>query len=166
MFQIPDLPNGSPADQCDHSHLAGGQAQLGIFPFLCHELGVTPGTPHHLAALSGIKFNIVDMRSEGNVLKREGIADSYLRLFARNNFIADSQANRGQDIFFFSIYIMKEGDICGAIGIILDRCYFGGDAVLVPLEVDYAIKPAVAATPVPTRNPPQTVSSSGLSQRF
>src|SRR5215469_11155132 len=94
----------------------------------------------------------MDHRAGRNVLERQRVANAYLRLGPAHDAVADLQAVWRQDVALFTIHIVKQGDACRAVWVILDREDFGRHPRLVTLEVDDSVPLLYAAAPMPCGN--------------
>src|SRR5205085_3517275 len=76
------------------------------------------------------------------------------------------QLRRREDVVLVPVGVVQEGDVAGAVGVVLDRGDRGGDAVLEPLEVDLAVAPLGAAAAVAGGDTAVGVAAAGLFQPF
>ena len=60
---VPDLADGRAASVVHHPHLAAGEAEGHIVPFLRHDLRRSTRRADHLSALLRLKLHVVDQRS-------------------------------------------------------------------------------------------------------
>src|SRR3546814_16323424 len=72
------------------------------------------------------------------------IAGLHVYFLASNDLIADSQSLRCQNIVLLTIFILHQGDKCGAVGIVLDALYGRFNVPFAPLEIDEAVTLLVA----------------------
>ena len=68
MVGVAHLADGGHAVQADVAHLAGGQTDLSHAVLLGHQLSGHTGGTDQLAALAGVKLDVVDHGTNGNVL--------------------------------------------------------------------------------------------------
>ena len=61
---------------------------------------------------------------------------------------------------------MQQGDASGPIGIIFNSCNPGGDAGLIPTEIDDAIGPLMTTAAVASCDPPVVVAPAALLERY
>jgi hypothetical protein len=160
MFEITHLTNGGFTTERYQPNLTGREFNLCVFTFFGHELTITPGTSCHLPAMSDVQFNIVDMRSQRNNIKRKRVTDTNLGPFSRHQRIAHREILRREDIPFFTIYIMQKRNIGGSIWIILNKGYLGRDTILIPSEIDKSIGSFVTTAPVPGGDTPIRIPTS------
>ena len=95
----------------------------------------------------------MDESTGGDVGQRQGVARLDIGRGARADGIAHREALRRNDIALFSILILNKGDVGAAVGIVLEGQHLGGHIQLVPLEINDAVFPPVAAAAVTDSNP-------------
>ena len=99
--------------------------------------------------LPGVELDVMDGGAgKGNALQRKGVADKDVSVRTAHDLLADSEADRLNDVALLAVRVVNEGDAEAAVGIVLDGGYGAGDAELVALEVDYAQLLLVAAAVV------------------
>jgi len=74
VIRIADLPDGGLAIYQYHANLTRRQFNQSIAIFLCHQLGIGPGTSYNLSALSRSQFKVMNLRSQRDIAERQCIA--------------------------------------------------------------------------------------------
>ena len=74
VLDVPYLADCRIALDIDSSNFAGWQPELRPVTFFGHQLSRAACRPHHLRALAGPQFDVVDCGAKGNVSKGEGVA--------------------------------------------------------------------------------------------
>src|SRR3990167_3123346 len=71
---------------------------------------------------------------------------------------------RVQDVALLAVGVVQQGEVGGAVRVVLDGGDAGGDAFLVAAEVDEAVHALVAPAAVPGADAPQAVAPAGPRQ--
>ena len=116
-----------------------------VIAFLCHELSGSTSTTNQLGTLANLQLYVMNSRTNGDVLQRQGITNLDIGIRAGYNFIADFQTVRSEDVTLFTINVVEESDTSAAVRVIFDGSDASRDTILVALEVDYTIQTLVAA---------------------
>ena len=101
----------------------------------------------------------MDEGTNGDVGHGKGVAGLDVGIFAASHFVAHFQAVGSQDVAFFAILILHQGDMGGTVGVILQGQNGGVHANFIPLEVDNAVFGAVSAAAVTDGNAAVAVAS-------
>lgn len=149
----------------DHVYLTGRQFDVGISPFLGHQLGKASRAPHQLSTSPRSKLDVVDLGACGNIAKRQHVTGGNIRFLTRHHRIAHDDLVGRNDVAFFSISIMQQGDTGGPIRVILDTRYPCGNVHLVTFEIDQAISLFMPTTAMPACDATIGVSPALLEQR-
>src|SRR5690606_13910395 len=83
-------------------------------------------------------------RAGGDVPQGQAVAGADVREATGQHLVTLVQTVRYQDVALFTVFVVEQGDARGAIRIVLDVGYNGGNADLVAPEVDGPIAPLVA----------------------
>ena len=67
MLKVADLTDGGITILEDQSNLTGGKFDMGLFPFLCHQLTRASGAADDLATLSYLQLDIMNQNACRNV---------------------------------------------------------------------------------------------------
>jgi len=111
------------------------------------------------------QFDVVDKGSQGDVLQGQGIARPNLHSGTRNQLVSGLESLRGQDVALFSVRIVKQGNVGGAVRVVLDAGHFGRNAVLVPLEIQDPVMTLVPSPPVSASHPAERIPSPRFLER-
>ena len=117
-------------------------------PSLATSCTLAPAERAILPPAPGLELDVVHHGADGDVAQRQRVAGADLGALARLQLVADLQVLRGEDVALLAVEVVQQRDAAGAVGVVLDGRDLGGDAVLVPLEVDDAVLLLVAATAV------------------
>ncbi len=167
---VADDADGSTAVGKDLPDFARGQAEGDVFAFGTEHLSAGSGGAAHLSAFAGLKLDVVDEGTFGDVLQIAAVADFDIGGFARDDLIADMEVLRLDDVGLLAISVEDEGDVGVAVGIILDGLDGRRDVVLPSAEIDDTIADFVAAADVTAGDLPLIVAATGVllrgEQRF
>src|SRR5690606_14947230 len=148
---IAGLADRRHAGDRDAALLARGEDQGRVVALLVGELRIRPGRAAQLGPAPRDQLDAVDVEARGDVAERHGVADAGLHRFgaAADDRLPDLQAVGGDDVALDPVGIFDQGDMAGAVGVVLDPHDLPLDAVAVlALEVDEAVAalgPAAAA---------------------
>ena len=146
VIAVSDDSDGCAALQRNHAHLSGRQSHRRIFSFLCHQLRAHACRADHLTAFAWVELDIVYLRTDRDILKRQTVADTHFRFRTAHNHHTVRQSCRGENISLLSVQVADQRDICRAVRIILDSDYLCRNTVLaVSLKIDDSVFSPVAA---------------------
>src|SRR6185312_10667416 len=143
---VADDADGRAALGADHPHLTRGQAQRRHVAVAGHQLRGGTRRTRHLTAPTGLQLDVVDDRADRHTSELEAVPDRDFRALARGDRHPDGQPLRREDVALLAVDVVQQGDVGGAVGVVLDRRDLRGHAVLATLEVD----PPVGALGPPT----------------
>src|SRR5437660_654488 len=89
VLDITDLTNRGLAADVDPSQFAAWHAHDRVIAFLGEELRARPGRSHQLPAPSQRQLDVMHGRADGDVLERDGVADSHRRVGTALDRVAD-----------------------------------------------------------------------------
>ncbi len=144
VLDVADLTDCSLAVGTDISHFAGGETYHCKISFTTHKLSLCACGTNELTALAGIKFDIVDESTNGNVCKGKCVAGDDIRVSTGVKNCAVSYAYRSEDVALLSCFVLNECDIRGSVRVVFDTddCLSSG---VLSLEVDYTVLLTVSA---------------------
>src|SRR5256714_4848167 len=148
MLDVADLADRRAAANVDDANATGGQADLGVFAFLRDELRRATGRAHHLGAAARLKLDAVDLRACRDVLERQAVPDTRLRIRSGHDRVADPKVDWRDDVALLAVLIEEEREARRTVRVVLDRLHRRWDAVLVAFEVDDPVIPLLAAAAV------------------
>jgi hypothetical protein len=64
------------------------------------------------------QFNVVQLRTQRDILQRQRIAGGNVHIGTRLYFLANLQILRGQYVTSFAITVLKQGNAGGTVGIV------------------------------------------------
>ena len=107
MLGVADLTDGGITHLANQANFAGGQAHLGIFAFFGQQLGRAARAADQLTALAGLQLDVMNGRTNRDTRQWQCSCPTRISACgARNNGIADLQADRGDHIAFFTVDIV------------------------------------------------------------
>lgn len=139
VVDVADLTDGRFATRKDISHFAAGKTYGCVLAFFCHKLRFVTGCSAKLCAATGVKFDIMDNGTDGNVFDGKAVACFNIRIGSAYYHVADGNSERSDDVAFFAVCIVQKCDVCGTVGIVLDGSDLCGDTVFIAFEVDNSV---------------------------
>lgn len=165
LIFIAHLTNCRHTFNVNHAHFTGRQAKRGVFPFPSLQLRGTTRPADELTSLTPTQLDIVYHQSNRNRFEWQGIAGTDIGFGTGQDPIADVKPVGCDDVAFFAINIVQQGDTSRAVGIVFDRGDLSRDAGFIPTKIDDAIGPLVPATTMTNRNPAVTVATATFLER-
>ena len=135
VIEIPDLTNRCPASIQDHAYLAGRKFDLHVSLLFCHQLSIGAGSPNYLAALSNFHLHVMNHGPERNILQRQTIPGLDIRPVCGDDWVANLQTVRPQDVGFASVYVINQSYSGASVWIVLHTGHYSGDIDLASFEV-------------------------------
>ena len=137
------------ADRClalktNDANLTGGKTNLSGAVFLCHQLCECTCGTNQLSALAGIKLDVVDDSTYGNCGDRKHVTGLDIGISTGSNNVAVLQANRSDDVALLALIVLKESDVGGSVGVVLNADNLCS-LINVSLEVDDSVLLLVSA---------------------
>src|SRR5215813_6127404 len=164
MVHVTDLTDRRPATLMDQPYLARRKLDRSISPFFRHQLGSSPSAADELAALTNLKFNVVNHRSERDMAQRKRVPGFNIRFFTRHYCVPYVQPDRRENVTFLSVNIMKQRDTSGAIWIIFNCRNFCHNSVFLPSKVDKTESLLVPPSTLKTGYSTPVVTTTALAQ--
>ena len=121
VILVADLADDSAAIHLDQAILAGGQTDLSVVAFLCHQLRLLAGCAHQLRAAAHVELNAGDDGAHGDVGDGEAVAGLDVGAGAGLHHVTGLQADGGDDIGLLAVLILDQGDVGAAVGVVLRR---------------------------------------------
>ena len=159
MFKIAHLANGGITILEDQSDFTRGKFDMGIFPFLRHQLAIGSCAPDDLATFSHFQLDIVNQCTCRDISEGQGIARFNIRRRACDHLLPNLQLRRGEDISLLPIDIMKQGNPGRPIRIVFDGGHLRRDLPFISFEVNHSIFSFVTSSPMPSGDSSIKVSS-------
>src|SRR5690606_4904402 len=122
-----------------------GKAKERVLALFCHQLGRAARASHHLPTAAGDELDVVNLGTGWHVGQRHRVPYADLRIRTAYDGLANAEAVRREDVPLFAINVLKQGDTAGAVRVVFNRSHACWHASLVALEIDNAVKPAMAA---------------------
>src|ERR1700678_491842 len=166
VIQIPHLAYVAHAIDAELAHFARRQLDQRKVAFLAHQLRRAARRPHHLPALSGLQFQVMNHRAGRNVLNGQRIARQNCRSRAVQYRHTDFPAHRLQDVALLAVRVMQQRNARRTIGIVFDGRDLSRDSGLLPAEIHLPVLLRVAAAAVPGGDFAVRVASAGALLRF
>ena len=104
----------------------------------------------------------MDLGAKGNIFERQGVPRHDIDVVTGHHSVANPNPDRLENVTLFSIGVRNERDARRTIRIVLNRRHDTRNVFLVALEIDNAIGPLVATSPLPNRHPSPVIPSPGL----
>src|SRR5690606_31177920 len=98
--------DGCQAGSQDHTAFAGWQLNDGILPIAGRQLGIRTCTACNRTALTGIQLDVVNDRTQGNVLQWQRVAYFRSYLITRDNGLPNLKSFRRQDITLLTVGVV------------------------------------------------------------
>jgi hypothetical protein len=106
-----------------------------------------------LTAPTDLQLYIVDSRTERHIAQRKRVARLDIGFARRKHGISNREANRPQNVAFFTVYIVQKSNARTAVWIVFNAGYFCRHAQLVSAEINHA-ETAFMSTTAETRGDP------------
>ncbi len=161
MIGIADLADGCIATLPNAPYFAGGQAHRGVGALLAQQLRRCAGGPCQLAPTPFLQLDVVDHGPQRDIGKREAVARANWRFRTCQHGITHPQIQWRDDVAFFSIDIMQQGQPSRTVRIILNSRYPSRDLKLIPLEIDFAQKAPMPAAAMSNCDAPMHIAPTG-----
>ena len=145
VFRIAYLTNGCHAIYGNVAKLTGGETEKCISVFLSHKLCHTACRTCKLCATAGIKLDVVEECTYGDVYHRKCITCYDIGIRTADDGIANLKTCRSDDIALFAVLILNEGDESGTVRVILESLNDCRNSETLTLKVDYSVLSAVTA---------------------
>ena len=166
VIEVTDLTDRSLALDRNVSHFSARHFKSGHSAFFCHKLSSHARASRDLTALAGLKFDVVNHRTDGDKFKRKGVADFDIGVLAGYEFVAYVKTERSENISLFSVLINEKGDVCRSVRIVFDRLDRRFDSVFISLEIDDTIFSLIAAAVMTNGDSSLSISACGMSLIF
>ncbi len=165
MFDLSDLADSGPAFDEHLSDFPRRKLDQCISSLLCHQLSICASATDELASFADLELHIVNQCAKRDLTQWEGVAILDINVLSRDHHVPLFEPQRGQDVTFFPIGVMKEGYVGRTIGIILQMSHPCWDVVFEAFEVDDPVSPLVSPTPLPGCDAAITVPTTRFLQR-
>src|SRR5262249_38153504 len=159
-------PDGRPALNAYLTNLARRQRDRRPVALAGHQPRRPTGRTDQLAARAGNHLDVVNLHPDRHVRELHRVAQFRLDVLPALDRRPGLQPRRREDVPWLAIRILHQRDITVSIWIVLDRLNPPRHAILVPLEIDHALKPLVPAAADPRRGDPLVVPPARLRQRL
>src|SRR5215472_14646984 len=162
VLVVPHLADRGAAVDVHLARLARLQAHVGVDPLARGEGDRAAGAPGELAAATGLQLHVVNDRADRDVPQRHGVARLDRRIGARAHLVAGLRALGRENVAPLAVRVLDEGDVAGAVRVVLEPLDDARQPVLVALEVDDAVLLTRAAAVVAGGDAPEVVAAAGL----
>ena len=108
---------------------------MGNIPLFGQNCRQRSARTNQLSALFWLQFDIVDGGPFRDIFQRKMVPYLHFRPFPAHHTLAHLQAVRGQDVGFFPVLILDQGNACAPVGVIFDRLDLGRRLVTKTLEI-------------------------------
>jgi len=165
VITVADFANGGSALGVDDAKFAGRHLQLSYAVFDGHELECGASRTGDLCATSGHQLDAVKERRGWDQLEGEVITNVKIvgRSFIRGeDRVTNLETIRSKDIALLAVRVGHEGDVRGAIWIILEGLHTGGHVEDVAFEIDDTVELFVTAAAMTGSYATVNVTAAGL----
>ena len=162
MLLISDLSDGRHAFDKRKSKFTARHANVCVLSFFRHELGADAGRANKFSASAGLKFYVVNHRTDRNILHLHRVPGANVRLGSRENLVSDLHSGRSEDIPLLTVGIRDESYPARSVRIVLDRRNNARNSDFIPFEIDDTVESPSAAAEVTHRNSPGVVSTAAI----
>src|SRR5581483_4946830 len=146
LLGVADLADRGPAPHVDVADFTRGHPQLGVRAVLGDELDAGAGRAGDLGPATGTEFDRVDDRADRDVAQRQRVARLDVGARAVLDRVALLEQPRREDVALLAVGVVQQSYTGRAVRVVLDVRDLGRHAVLVvPPEVDHAVRPLVTA---------------------
>src|SRR2546430_2694405 len=152
VLGIAHLADRRKALAAHHPHFGGAEAQRDVVAFLRHHLDTGACRAGQLASTPDLELHVVYRGAERDLEQGHGVPDPDVRARTGDDRIADGEALGGQDVALLAVRVVQQRDARRPVRVVLDRRHLGGDAELLPPEVD---PPIAALVPPALPRPPR-----------
>ena len=164
VVHVAHLTYGGHTFLAHQPHLAAGEPQRRIVPFLGQHLRRRTGRAHHLAPSSRGQLDIMHQRAERNTCQWKRVPHANLRPLTTHHRITHLQPQRRDDVPFLAVVIDQQRDAGRAVGIILNTAHPRRNVHLVALEINQPVSSLVSTTSMAHRDTSLHVTASPLAQ--
>src|SRR5215469_6490574 len=166
LLGVADLTDGRAALRAHPPDLAGRHAQGRVAGLLGQQLHPGASRPRDLRAATGAHLDRVDDRAGRDRPQRQRVAGLDVGTGAVLHPVALLKPLRREDVALLAVRVVQQRDPRGAVRVVLDVRDLGRHAVLVvPPEVDQAVRALVPAALVPGGDPAVDVTAALAVQR-
>jgi hypothetical protein len=166
VFAMSDFANRRAAIDMNLAHLAGAKAQGRVSTVTRRELGATTGRANQLAAFAGLHLHVVHRGTDRDAAQWQRIAGLDRRVFTADDRRTCLETFGRENVTALAIGIFDQCNVRAAVRIVLEPLDNAGNAVLVALEINKAIKLLVPAALVTHRDMAIVVSPTRTGLRF
>ena len=145
VFGVGEGAHRRSAFGADHPHLGRGKSERHDVALLRDNLDRGARGAPEASALAGDQLDVVDDGSRRDLAKLESVTGPDVGAGARLDHRAYAHALGGEDVALGAVRIVEEGDVGGAIRVVLDRRNLRRHAVFEALEIDLAVTTLGAA---------------------
>src|SRR4030067_878819 len=136
MVGVAELADSGVAFLQYEPDLAGRKLERGVLAFLGHELRVSAGASHYLAALALLHLDVMDECADRYRTEGQRVARLYIDSLTGYDRISCLELLWGEYVALLAVGICKQGYIGRADGVVLNGRYLCRNVGLVALEVD------------------------------
>src|SRR5690606_22554658 len=125
--------HGRPAVDQHAPGLARGHDQGGVTAFFVGQPGRGARRATHLGAAAGVQLDRVHVHARRDVAEGHAVAHRRLdgRVGGAEDLVAVLEALGGEDVALDAVGVLDQGDVAGAVGVVLDPDHGALDAVTV-----------------------------------
>ena len=122
------------------AHLTAWQSKNRVFTFTTHQLSVASGTSCDLSAFTRFHLDVVYDCTDRDAFEWHCVTCNDVQSsFSRSNSVTDIQTTWLNDVTFFTVSIVDQGDTAVSVRIVFDRSYRSRNVHFVSFEVDQTV---------------------------
>src|ERR1700754_3307048 len=166
VLRVADFTDGGAAFNRDATHFAGAKTQRCIALLTSDQLDRRTGGTRDLRTLARLHLDAVDRRTDRDRTKRQAVARLDRRVGTRHETVTHHHALRRDDVAALAVGVAQQRDVRGAVRVVFKTLDNGGNAFLVALEVDDAVRLLVTAAAMTRGDATVVVAATRLRLRF
>ena len=119
VINVSYLTDGSHAVGGNVTHLTGGESYQYSCALTAHKLCHVSGGSYELCALAGVKLDVVNKCTNGDVDKGKSVSGLDVCLCACADCVAYFKAVGSQDVSLLTVLVLYKSDVSRTVGIVL-----------------------------------------------
>ena len=134
MLGIANFAYGCAAGNQNTTHFRRRHTKNSVVALFTHELNASASRTSNCSTATRLKLNSMDERTYWNCGKRQCVTRLDVSINTRDYRFANFEALWMKDVALLTICIVKKSDTCTAVRVVLDRCNFCRNTILVALD--------------------------------
>ena len=146
VLNVTYLTDSCLAVEADDSDFTGGKSDLCYAVLLSHKLSSNTSGANELSALTGIKLDVVNERTNGDISDRKCVSGLDISVSRRINYVSVCKTYRSDDVALVAVLVLEKCDVSCSVRVVLNADYSSCTFIGVSLEVDDSVLDLVSAT--------------------